>query len=397
MNVEFAALAVGVFLLVAVLVCDEIRIWNGMRASEARFKKMQEEIKVLRRLLMGLNEYPKTEAPKIDAHNAPVQIGGGDVDVHLTPLNFISTESHTRTHPLQLQRSPYSFSGMSIFLIISTIAAALAYIFVFESSAPEMDIAILSTTPSVDTQPAIPTSPQALPSMSERQGILLAGTQTGVEGEVHAQTLQTTRRSESRPNESDLTRPAPRRMTEEKGSAMPDLRPDDSDVLHLHEDQESTPPTMNLATESTTTAVDTPAVRPAPLPQALLPPTEARGLAARTEPESELSIHRSAEPPLADRIILEESAPQIVPDPFQAVPLPRAYPKPRLRPAKPKLTVASVSTQAPAVSVAKPPVAAAPVTTAPAVGPQPTVGSVSAQPPAAGNWLRKLLDLGYQE
>src|SRR5215471_7689554 len=210
MNVELAALAVVVFLSAAVLVWDETRIWNLMRASEARFKGMQEEIKGLRRLRVELNEYPKAEAPKIDAHNASVKIGGGCVDVHLTPLNFVSTESHTRTRLLQLQRSRYSFSGMSIFLIISTIAAPLAYSFVFESAAPEMDIAILSTTPSVDTQPAIPASPQALPSMSERQDIL-ASTQTGVEREVHAPSLQTTRRSESRPNdESDLTGPAPR-------------------------------------------------------------------------------------------------------------------------------------------------------------------------------------------
>src|SRR5215475_5958921 len=172
MNLEFAALAVGVFLFVAVVVWDEIRTWNRMRGSEARFKEMQEEIELLRRLLMRLNEHPKAEASKIDAPNAPVEIGCGNVDVLLTPLNFVSAESHTRMPPLQLQRPRYSFSGMSILLIIGTIAAPLAYISVFKSAAPEMDIAILSTIPSVDTQPPIPASPQVLPSMSERQDIL---------------------------------------------------------------------------------------------------------------------------------------------------------------------------------------------------------------------------------
>src|SRR5262249_23126679 len=144
---------------------------------------------------------------------------------------------------------------------VSAIAAPLAYIFAFESSAPEMDIAILSTPPSVDTQPSIvPASPRALPSMSERQDVLVR-TQMRDDREVHVPPFPMTRRSEGEPNESGLTQPAPgdlesrtseSRMPEE-GGAMPGVGPDDSDAPRLHEDQESSPPTMNLATESTTT------------------------------------------------------------------------------------------------------------------------------------------------
>src|SRR5262249_28919363 len=150
-----------------------------------------------------------------------------------------------------------------------------------------------------------------------------------------------------------------------------------SERIQKESDETALPPTPDLENGTSESRMTAAAVKPlfeASSPAAVaMPPLNP--LLESVKP----SIHRSAEQPQrlaspgesTDPIILEESAPQIVPDPLQAVPLPRAYPKPRLRAAKSRAAVASASTQVPAASVAKPPVAAAPETPAPAVGPKP--------------------------
>ena len=141
------------------------------------------------------------------------------------------------------------------------------------------------------------------------------------------------------------------------------------------------------------------------------PPLELRS------PDPQQRLARPQEP--TDRIILEERAP-VVPELPRTVPLPRAFPKPLLRPAiaappvrtaspsplglnrnasapitgapvaKPKPAIATVGTRPPAAAAARPaaPAAtqkstvAAVSTDAPAARPKPTVASVRAQPPA---------------
>jgi hypothetical protein len=114
----------------------------------------------------------------------------------------------------------------------------------------------------------------------------------------------------------------------------------------------------------------------------------------------------------AGRIMVEEPTRQIVPALAEPVPLPRACPQPRLRPAiavapvqtaipspppgnrtstpAPTTTApaarpadASVSAPPPAAAAAARPVASAPTTAAPAARPKPAATSVSAPPPAA--------------
>ena len=253
MTVEYEVIAVGAFLFVATLTWNEIRIWNRMRALETRLEIIQKEVNALemqesRRMMVEANAHSKVEAPKVVSNDPPQSreklprvaplpfvVGLPPVEALHTPPNHGSAEPKMPM-PL-LRRSSTAFSGTKTFLIGGAIAAALAYIFVFESSPPEIDEAFAPVTASTDIQPVTPAPappPQALPPTIEAQGI---PARTGVEREVQTPSLQPTRDLESRPSESkaDITalQPTPdlqsrqseSKTTDDKSNAVPDMRP----------------------------------------------------------------------------------------------------------------------------------------------------------------------------
>jgi hypothetical protein len=258
MTVEYEAIAVGAFLFVAILTWNEIRIWNRMRALEPRLEIIQKEVNALemqesrlqesRRMMVEANAHSKVEAPKVVSNDTPQSreklprvaplpfvVGLPPVEALDTPPNHGSAEPKMPT--LLLRRSSTAFSGTKTFLIGGAIAAALAYIFVFESSPPEIDEALAPVIASTDIQAVTPVPappPHALPPTIEAQGI---PARTGAEREVQAPSLQPMPDLESRPNESkaDITalQPTPdlqsrqseSKTTDDKSNAVPDMRP----------------------------------------------------------------------------------------------------------------------------------------------------------------------------
>ena len=221
MTVEYEAIAVGAFLFVAALIWITIRSRKRMRALETRLEIIQKEVNVLqmqgsRRLMMEMNAHSKVEASKIVSNDAPqlreklprvaplpFVVALPPVDAPHTPPNHASAEPKMPT--LLLRRSSIAFSGTKTFLIGGAIAAALAYIFVFESSPPEIDEALAPVTASIDIQPiTLAPPPQALPPTIEAPGI---PARTGAEREAQAPSLLPTPDLESRPNEgkADIT------------------------------------------------------------------------------------------------------------------------------------------------------------------------------------------------
>src|SRR6266849_7133997 len=233
MTVEYEVIAVGAFLFVATLTWNEIRIWNRMRALETRLEIIQTEVNALemqesrlqesrlqesRRMMVEANAHSKVEAPKVVSNDPPQSreklprvaplpfvVGLPPVEALHTPPNHGSAEPKMPM-PL-LRRSSTAFSGTKTFLIGGAIAAALAYIFVFESSPPEIDEALAPVIASTDIQAVTPVPappPHALPPTIEAQGI---PARTGAEREVQAPSLQPMPDLESRPNESkaDIT------------------------------------------------------------------------------------------------------------------------------------------------------------------------------------------------
>jgi len=225
MTVEFEAIAVGAFLLVATPIWIIVQSRKRVRALETRLEIIQREFDALqmqrsRRLMMEMNAHSKVEAPKIVSNDAPQSgekpprvaplpfaAGLPPVDAPHAPPNRDSAETKMPT-PL-LRRSSIAFSGTKTFLIGGAIAAALAYIFFFESSPPGIDDASAPVTASVDIQPVTPgPPPQALPPTIEAQRIPAT---TGAEREVQAPSPQLTPDLESRPSEGkvDITAPQP--------------------------------------------------------------------------------------------------------------------------------------------------------------------------------------------
>jgi len=279
MTVEYEVIAVGAFLFVATLTWNEIRIWNRMRALETRLEIIQTEVNALemqesrlqesrlqesRRMMVEANAHSKVEAPKVVSNDPPQSreklprvaplpfvVGLPPVEALHTPPNHGSAEPKMPM-PL-LRRSSTAFSGTKTFLIGGAIAAALAYIFVFESSPPEIDEAFAPVTASTDIQPVTPAPappPQALPPTIEAQGI---PARRGAEGEVQTPSLQPTRDLESRPSESraDITVLQP----------TPDLesRPSESkaDITALQ-------PTPDLESRPSESKADITALQPTP-------------------------------------------------------------------------------------------------------------------------------------
>ena len=169
----------------------------------------------------------------VDAAQLPFVVGSPPVDAPITPPNHASVDPTRMPTPLW-RRSSITFSGVKTLLIAGAIAAALVYIFAFESSRPGIDQALAPVTASIDMPITIAPPPQALPPMIEAQNI---PARTGAEREVQVPSVQTKRRSESGPNDGKTgmtaLQPTPdlesRRSesitTEDKSSAVPDMSP----------------------------------------------------------------------------------------------------------------------------------------------------------------------------
>ncbi len=84
MTVEYKALAVGAFVVAAVLIWNRIRIWKRMRRIETRLRKMEKKINILetqesRRLMRLMTELNAKSRVKVVPRDAAVEMGGGDV------------------------------------------------------------------------------------------------------------------------------------------------------------------------------------------------------------------------------------------------------------------------------------------------------------------------------
>jgi hypothetical protein len=78
MTIEYAAVAVGTFLIVVIL------IWKKLRTIDVRLREMQAELNELhsvesRLFIMALNANPKTQAPKAEPTIASAQSNGGRI------------------------------------------------------------------------------------------------------------------------------------------------------------------------------------------------------------------------------------------------------------------------------------------------------------------------------
>jgi hypothetical protein len=83
MTVTYEALAIGVFLIVAIFVVA-ILFWKRLRAVETRLRTMRREINGLhvqesRRLIMELNANSKPEASKIESQDASAEVDRGEI------------------------------------------------------------------------------------------------------------------------------------------------------------------------------------------------------------------------------------------------------------------------------------------------------------------------------
>ena len=84
LTVEYKALAVGAFVVAAVLIWNRIRIWKRMRRIETRLRKMEKKINILetqesRRLMRLMTELNAKSRVKVVPRDAAVEMGGGDV------------------------------------------------------------------------------------------------------------------------------------------------------------------------------------------------------------------------------------------------------------------------------------------------------------------------------
>jgi hypothetical protein len=82
MTVTYEALAIGIFLIVAIFAVA-ILFWRRLRAVETRLRTIRREINGLhiqesRRFIMELNANPKTEAAKIEPQDASAEVDRGE-------------------------------------------------------------------------------------------------------------------------------------------------------------------------------------------------------------------------------------------------------------------------------------------------------------------------------
>jgi hypothetical protein len=85
MIVEYKALAIGVFVIAAVLIWNRVRWWRRIRRIEHQLKKMEKKISILevqesRRLMRLVKELSaKSRMKKVDPRDTAAEMSGGDV------------------------------------------------------------------------------------------------------------------------------------------------------------------------------------------------------------------------------------------------------------------------------------------------------------------------------
>jgi hypothetical protein len=84
LTVEYKALAIGVFLIAAVLMWNRIRLLRRLRRIENQLKKMEKKINILevqesRRLMRLVKELSAKSRMKVDRRDTTAEMNGGDV------------------------------------------------------------------------------------------------------------------------------------------------------------------------------------------------------------------------------------------------------------------------------------------------------------------------------
>jgi hypothetical protein len=82
--VEYKALAIGAFLVAAVLMWNRIRLLRRLRRIENQLKKMEKKINILevqesRRLMRLVKELSAKSRMKVDPRDTTAEMNGGDV------------------------------------------------------------------------------------------------------------------------------------------------------------------------------------------------------------------------------------------------------------------------------------------------------------------------------
>jgi hypothetical protein len=84
MTVEYKALAVGAFVVAAVLIWGRIRMWRRMRRIEAQLRKMERKITLMEaresdRLMRLMKEFNAKSRAKVEPRDTAVEVSGGNV------------------------------------------------------------------------------------------------------------------------------------------------------------------------------------------------------------------------------------------------------------------------------------------------------------------------------
>jgi len=84
MIVEYKALAVGAFVVAAVLIWKRIRFWKRMRRIETQLRRLEKKLNILemqesRRLMRLMKELNAKSRLKIDPRDTAVEMGGSNV------------------------------------------------------------------------------------------------------------------------------------------------------------------------------------------------------------------------------------------------------------------------------------------------------------------------------
>ncbi len=84
MIVEYQALAIGAFVVAAVLMWNRIRLLRRMRRIENQLKKMEKKISILevqesRRLMRFVKELNAKSRVRVDRRDTAAEMNGGDV------------------------------------------------------------------------------------------------------------------------------------------------------------------------------------------------------------------------------------------------------------------------------------------------------------------------------
>jgi len=84
MTVEYKALAVGAFVIAAVLIWRRIRMWRRMRRIEAQLRKMERKITLMEaresdRLMRLMKEFNAKSRVKVEPRDTAVEVSGGNV------------------------------------------------------------------------------------------------------------------------------------------------------------------------------------------------------------------------------------------------------------------------------------------------------------------------------